>query len=64
MTSGEPIVCENVDTIVLNDALAADTELERSLAEIAAPVVVVGDAVQPRTVEEAVLEGFRAGWEI
>ena len=64
MTSGEPIVCEDVDTVVLNQALAADNALEDVLAGIAETVVTVGDAAQPRTVEEAVLEGFRAALDI
>jgi 2,4-dienoyl-CoA reductase-like NADH-dependent reductase (Old Yellow Enzyme family) len=64
LTSGEPIVCEGVDTVVLNDALSADTTVEQGLGDFGGDLIVVGDAAQPRTVEEAVLEGFRAGLDV
>ncbi|MEZ5924630.1 MAG: FAD-dependent oxidoreductase [Hyphomicrobiaceae bacterium] len=61
MTSGEPIVCEETETIVLNGALRSDRSLEAALAGFTGELRVVGDAAQPRTVEEAILEGFEAG---
>lgn len=64
MTSGEPILCEDAETVVLNGPLKADRALEDELEGYRGTVRIVGDAMQPRTVEEAVLEGFQAGWEI
>jgi len=64
MTSGEPILCGSVDTVVVNGPLQANRHLEETLAGFRYPVLVVGDAAQPRTVEEAILEGYEAGREI
>ncbi len=60
MTSGEPIICEAVDTIVTCFAPKSENLLLSELGEFGGEVLVIGDAVAPRTVEEAVLEGFRA----
>ncbi|MGD9741615.1 MAG: hypothetical protein AB7V53_03180, partial [Dongiaceae bacterium] len=64
MTSGEPILCESVDTVVINGPLQANRHLEETLAGFPRSMRVVGDAAQPRTVEEAILEGYEAGREI
>ncbi|MEZ5776322.1 MAG: FAD-dependent oxidoreductase [Hyphomicrobiaceae bacterium] len=64
LTSGEPLLCENTDTVVLNGALRAERDLEHALADFRGELRVVGDAAQPRTVEEAVLEGFEAGRQV
>ncbi len=64
MTSGEPIVCEDVDTVVTCYARQAENALAASLQDFSGSLIVIGDAVAPRTVEEAVLEGFRAAWEL
>ena len=63
MTSGEPIICENVDTIVSCYAPQANSVIP-SLDNVKCPVIKVGDALSPRTVEEAVLEGFQSAWSI
>lgn len=60
LTSGEAILCEEAETVVVNGALRPDRGLEAALADYDGIVRAVGDAVQPRTVEEAVLEGFEA----
>ena len=64
MTSDAPILCEDTETVVLNGALKAERSLEDLLVDYSGTVRIVGDAAQPRTVEEAVLEGFQAGWEV
>lgn len=64
MTSNEAIVCDNVDTIVSCYAPQANRELDVLLEKSAASIYRVGDAVAPRTVEEAVLEGYRIGREL
>jgi 2,4-dienoyl-CoA reductase-like NADH-dependent reductase (Old Yellow Enzyme family) len=60
MTGGEAIVCEQVDTIVSCYAAQANRDCDwvEAIGDIA--VTRVGDAVSPRTVEEAVLDGFNA----
>jgi len=61
VTSGEPVVCEDVDTLVTCHALRAETALADQLVGFEGSVHVIGDAVSPRTAEEAVLEGLKAG---
>ncbi len=58
MTSGQPIVCENVDTIVSCYAPRSNNH-HAWLSDFAGEVHTIGDAISPRSVEEAILEGFR-----
>ena len=64
LTGDEPIVCEDVDTVVTCFAPEAETALANGLGDFPGEVIVIGDAAAPRTVEEAVLEGFRAAAQI
>ncbi len=64
MTSGEPIVCEGVDTLVLALGHEQDSKLADSAADWPGEIHRIGDCVAPRTAEEAVLEGMKAGWAI
>ncbi|MEM7208666.1 MAG: FAD-dependent oxidoreductase [Pseudomonadota bacterium] len=57
--SGEAIVCDGVDTIVSCDGPQRNYQLADELADWEGELHVIGDAIAPRTVEEAVLEGFR-----
>jgi 2,4-dienoyl-CoA reductase-like NADH-dependent reductase (Old Yellow Enzyme family) len=59
--SGEPILCEEVDTLVTALGHRPETALADELTGWDGPVHLVGDCLAPRTVEEAVLEGLRAG---
>ena len=61
ITSGEPVLCEGVDTLVTAHGHQADTGLEDALADWGGEVHLIGDCLAPRTVEEAVLEGLQAG---
>ena len=61
ISSGKPIVCEGVDTIVIAHGHASDTRLEQALAGIGIPVHLAGDCLSPRTAEEAIYEGLMAG---
>ena len=63
MTSGEAIICEQVDTVI--SCFAAKANQECSWIEEMEGVEVswIGDAVSPRTVEEAVLEGLQLARE-
>jgi hypothetical protein len=60
MTGGEAMVCEQVDTIVCCYAARANRDSDWIEAIDDLQVARVGDALAPRTVEEAVLDGFNA----
>jgi 2,4-dienoyl-CoA reductase-like NADH-dependent reductase (Old Yellow Enzyme family) len=60
-TSGEPIICEGADTLVTAHGHQSVTNLEAELQDWPGEVHVIGDCLAPRTAEEAVLEGLRAG---
>ncbi len=62
MPSGEPIVCEGVDTLVTAMARESDADMEGELADFAGEVRLIGDCLSPRTAEEAVLDGLKAAW--
>ncbi|CAD6558196.1 Metal reductase [Paraburkholderia hiiakae] len=71
-TSEEPIVFEGVDTLVLCYGHKSESELEAALRPLAngredaalAELITIGDCMAPRTAEEAVYEGLKAGWHI
>ncbi len=60
-TSGEPVLCEGVDTLVTAHGHQSATGVENDLAGWHGELHLIGDCLAPRTVEEAVLEGLRAG---
>ena len=55
----KPIVCEGVDTLVLCYGNRADGSLASELAGLDMETHFVGDCRSPRTVEEAILEGYQ-----
>jgi NADPH-dependent 2,4-dienoyl-CoA reductase/sulfur reductase-like enzyme len=59
--SGEPIICEGVDTVVLALGHEQEAGLADSLADWPGELHRIGDCVAPRTAEEAVLEGLKVG---
>lgn len=59
-SSGEPIILEEVDTLILSQGHDRVAELEDALENWEGEVRVIGDALTPRTAEEAVLEGLKA----
>lgn len=63
MISKQPIMCDNIDTIVSCYAPQSNNQFDW-LDGLQAEVFYIGDAISPRTVEEAVLEGFKCAWEI
>ena len=63
-TSGEPIICENMDTLVIAQGHRPDTALEQALADIDIEVHLAGDCLSPRSAEEAVYEGLMAARNI
>ncbi len=60
-TSGEPIICEGVETLVLCQGHDAEGGLEEELAGLGLELHLAGDCLAPRTAEEAVLEGLKVG---
>jgi 2,4-dienoyl-CoA reductase-like NADH-dependent reductase (Old Yellow Enzyme family) len=60
-TSGLPVLCEGVDTLVLSMGHESVCDLEAALEGYAGTVSAIGDCLCPRTAEEAVLEGLEVG---
>lgn len=59
--SGDPIILEDVQTLVLAQGSVPNDDLAEQLAGFDGPVLQIGDCQMPRTCEEAVLEGLIAG---
>ncbi|MCP4766268.1 MAG: FAD-dependent oxidoreductase [Gammaproteobacteria bacterium] len=64
MTGNEAIVCEQVDTIVSCYAAQANRDSDWIESIDGVLITRVGDAVSPRTVEEAILEGLNAAMSV
>jgi 2,4-dienoyl-CoA reductase-like NADH-dependent reductase (Old Yellow Enzyme family) len=64
ITSGEAVVIDSVDTLVLCTGHAPVTGLADAIEDLSLDVRIIGDAASPRTAEEAVYEGLQAGTEI
>lgn len=60
-SSTEPIMIENVDTLVLSTGHKSCMSLTETLEGLAVPYHIIGDALAPRTAEEAVYDGLIAG---
>jgi pyruvate/2-oxoglutarate dehydrogenase complex dihydrolipoamide dehydrogenase (E3) component len=58
--SGEPIICEDVDTLVLAQGHKQQSELEDELRDLGIEAHLIGDCLSPRSAEEAVFEGLMA----
>ncbi len=63
-SSGEPIVLEQVDTLVMAQGHQPQIALEQALMDLDVIVLLVGDCLSPRSAEEAVYEGYMAAREI
>ena len=59
--SGEPIIFDSVDTLVLAQGHESRDELSETLTTLAIESHRIGDCLSPRTAEEAVLEGLKVG---
>jgi pyruvate/2-oxoglutarate dehydrogenase complex dihydrolipoamide dehydrogenase (E3) component len=62
--SGEPIVCEQVDTLVMAQGHKPRVELEAVLLEKGIETHLIGDCLSPRSAEEAVYEGMMTAREV
>jgi thioredoxin reductase len=63
-TSGEPIVCEGVDTLVMAQGHLPVTTLEEELADCSQDIHLIGDCLSPRSAEEAIYEGLMTARKI
>ena len=61
IVSGEPIIANEVETVVLALGHRPNTSLEEELAPLGVPLHLAGDCLAPRSAEEAVYEGMMAG---
>jgi 2,4-dienoyl-CoA reductase-like NADH-dependent reductase (Old Yellow Enzyme family) len=57
----EPIVLDGVDTVVTSHAYAPVNGLQTALSGFGGSVISIGDCLSPRTAEEAILDGLKAG---
>jgi 2,4-dienoyl-CoA reductase-like NADH-dependent reductase (Old Yellow Enzyme family)/thioredoxin reductase len=64
LTSGEAVVIDKVDTLVLCTGHTPVDELSDAIQDLDLDVRIIGDAASPRTAEEAVYEGLKAAAEI
>jgi hypothetical protein len=64
VSSGEAVVIDQVDTLVLCSGHTPVDELSDSLDGLDIQVHIIGDAASPRTAEEAVYEGLKVAAEI
>ncbi|OED48984.1 hypothetical protein AB838_08450 [Rhodobacteraceae bacterium (ex Bugula neritina AB1)] len=64
VTSNQPVIMEGVDTLVSHHAPRRNASLADDLLAAGFTPKIIGDCLAPRTAEEAVLEGLRAGFEI
>jgi 2,4-dienoyl-CoA reductase-like NADH-dependent reductase (Old Yellow Enzyme family)/thioredoxin reductase len=63
-SSGEAVVIDKVDTLVLCTGHSPVDELSDALQDLDIEIHVIGDAAAPRTAEEAVYEGLKVASEI
>jgi len=63
IASGEAVVIDSVDTLVLCTGHVPVNDLHDALEDLKVEIRLIGDAASPRTAEEAVYEGLRAGME-
>jgi NADPH-dependent 2,4-dienoyl-CoA reductase/sulfur reductase-like enzyme len=62
--SGEPMLIEGVDTLVLAQGSESEDGLLAELEDYAGLVCPIGDCLAPRTAEEAVFDGLREAWRL
>ena len=60
-SSGAPMLFEGVDTLITSLGHQSVCALEDELADLGLECHVIGDALTPRTAEEAVFEGLKVG---
>ncbi len=64
LTSKQPVILDGVETLVSHHAPRRNAEIAGKLAQRGIRATMIGDCLNPRTAEEAVLEGLKAGMAI
>lgn len=64
LMSGEPVIREGVDTLVLCQGHTPDGSVEAILRDMDLEYHLAGDCLSPRTAEEAVWEGLKLGMKL
>ncbi|MCI5094685.1 MAG: FAD-dependent oxidoreductase [Rhodobacteraceae bacterium] len=64
LMSGEPVIREGVDTLVLCQGHTPDGSVEAILRDMDLEYHLAGDCLSPRTAEEAVWEGLKLGMRV
>jgi pyruvate/2-oxoglutarate dehydrogenase complex dihydrolipoamide dehydrogenase (E3) component len=64
IVSGEPIIANDLDTVVLALGHEPETSLEEELSPLGLPLHLAGDCLAPRSIEEAIYEGMLAGMAV
>ena len=59
MPTEEPLVCPDTDTLVVSYGHQSVTKLSDALADWEGEIHSIGDALSPRTAEEAILDGLK-----
>jgi hypothetical protein len=63
--SGEPVILHDVDTLVTAFGAESANTLEEELKNnFQSELHVIGDALSPRTVEEAIFDGLKTSTQI
>jgi hypothetical protein len=62
--SGEAIICEGVDTLVIAQGHKQNTALEDEIRDLGIETHLIGDCLSPRSAEEAVYEGLIAARQV
>ena len=62
--SSEPIIFDDIQTLVLCHGHTPLNQLEAELRPLVSECLLIGDCLAPRTAEEAVFEGLKAGWAL
>ena len=62
--SNEPMICDDVDTLVLALGHSSENQLEQALRDAEIEFHMAGDCLSPRSAEEAVYEGMMIGLKI
>ncbi len=60
-TSGAPMLFDDVDTLITSLGHHSICDLDDTVADLGLECHVIGDALTPRTAEEAVFEGLKVG---
>ena len=58
-SSGDPIAIENIETLVLSQGHERVATLEADASALGIMTSIIGDALTPRTAEDAVLDGLK-----